>query len=245
MNRVALFDRLFDATQARIGLGRAGSAVPTRPLLNFQFACGKARDAVHSSLDTGLIIGQLGGRPHIEVKSQATDRATFLKRPDLGRRLAPESREKLQAASYDVAFIIADGLSAEAVHRHAVPLLEHVVARLADCSFSPVVIAHQSRVALGDDIGEQLGASIAVMLIGERPGLTSADSLGVYLTWAPKIGRRDHERNCISNIRPLGGQSYENASYLLAWLIREARRRKLTGVKLKDESSGPGRLEAE
>lgn len=245
MNRPVLFDRLLDSTQARIGLGRAGSAVPTAPMLDFQLAHGKARDAVHTPLDSKLIAQQLGVRPHIEVRSRAADRANFLKRPDLGRRLAPESRDSLKTGKYDAVFVIADGLSAEAVHGHAVHLLNRTVASLGDWTFAPIVVASQSRVALGDEIGAKLGAAMVVMLIGERPGLTSADSLGVYLTWAPKVGQRDSERNCISNVRPPEGQSYEKASHLLAWLMKEARRRRLTGVALKDESSGPGRIKAD
>lgn len=242
-SRNPLFGSLRDATQARIGLGRAGSAVPTAPLLDFQLAHGKARDAVHTPLDTAILAEQLGDRQFIEVSSRASDRQTFLKRPDLGKRLSPESESALTASACDAVFVIADGLSAEAVHRHAVPMLDHTMKRLRDWSFGPIVAARQSRVALGDTIGEKLGAAMVVMLIGERPGLSSADSLGVYLTWAPRVGRRDSERNCISNIRPPGGQSYEKASHLLAWLMTEARRRELTGVALKDESGSPDRIE--
>lgn len=228
------FARLRDATQARIGLGRAGNGLPTAPLLDFQLAHARARDAVHAALDTALLTGQLGGWLTIAVASRAGDRATFLQRPDLGRRLDPASADRLTPGEYDAAFVFADGLSATAVHAHAAALFRAVIERLPGWRIAPLVLARQARVALGDDIGAALGAAQVVMLIGERPGLSAADSLGVYLTWDPHPGRRDSERNCISNVRPPHGLSYAAAAGRLAWLMNEARRLRLSGVALKD-----------
>jgi ethanolamine ammonia-lyase small subunit len=231
---------LRDFTPARVDLGRTGHSLPTAELLNFQFAHARARDAVHLPLDTNSLVVELRqkGLPSIVVASAAADRATYLRRPDLGRRLNASSREKLAGVKpgYDAAFVMADGLSALAVHRHAVPLLDHVLPRL-DWHIGPVVIACQGRVAIGDEIGEMLGTSLAVVLIGERPGLSSPDSLGVYLTWQPRLGRTEAERNCISNIRT-EGLSYELAAHKLLFLMTEARHRKLSGVDLK-ENAGP------
>jgi len=231
---------LRDFTPARVDLGRTGHSLPTAELLNFQFAHARARDAVHLPLDTNSLVVELQqkGLPAIVLASAAPDRATYLRRPDLGRRLNASSREKLAGVKpgYDAAFVIADGLSALAVHRHAVPLLDHVLPKL-DWHIAPVVIACQGRVAIGDEIGEMLGASLAIVLIGERPGLSSPDSLGVYLTWQPRLGRTEAERNCISNIRT-EGLSYELAAHKLLFLMTEARHRKLSGVDLK-ENAGP------
>lgn len=238
------FDRLREATQARIGLGRSGNALPTAALLEFQLAHARARDAVHAALDVELIADQLGVEHIMAVRSQAVDRASFLQQPDLGRWLDPSSRAHLRPGSFDAVFVLADGLSATAVHAHGVALYREAIGRLSDWKIAPPVAAQQARVALGDDIGEALGARLAVMLIGERPGLSASDSLGVYLTWEPQRGRRDSERNCISNIRPPHGMSYPDAADLLAWLMREARARHLTGVALKDDRAVPShRLE--
>lgn len=184
------------------------------------------------------------------VASAVTDRAEYLQRPDLGRQLAPASRASLAAqaapadAPYDVAFAVADGLSALAVVRHAVPVLARIVPRLRAEGWrvAPIVAAAQGRVALGDEIGAALGARLMAMLIGERPGLTSPDSLGIYVTWSPAPGRRDAERNCISNVRP-AGLGYELAADRLHFLLSEARRRKLTGIALKDDRVLPPRGE--
>jgi ethanolamine ammonia-lyase small subunit len=228
--------RLRRATPARIGLGRAGDAPPLQAVLAFQLAHARARDAVHAPLDTAALIAGLGGAPHHLVRSQAVERGLYLRRPDLGRRLAEESRAALPAGRWDAVFVIADGLSATAVQRHAVPLWEATLARLPDWRLAPVVVATGARVALSDEIGEALGADLVVMLIGERPGLSVADSLGVYLTWAPRPGLRDAARNCISNIHLFGGLSYAAAAAKLAWLMTEARHRRLTGVGLKDDA---------
>lgn len=236
------FGRLRGTTQARIGLGRAGNGLPTEALLDFQIAHARARDAVHAVLDTDLLVRQLSGWGTAIVESCAIDRATFLQRPDLGRRLDPESRAGLAGGDYDAVFVLADGLSATAVHAHAAALIGAVSGRLAGWRFAPVILARQARVALGDDIGAAVGAAQVVMLIGERPGLTAADSLGVYLTWNPRPGRRDSERNCISNIRPPHGLSCAAAADQLAWLMKEARSRRLSGVALKDNHAPPPSL---
>jgi ethanolamine ammonia-lyase small subunit len=215
-------------TPARVALGRVGHSIPTAELLRFQLDHARARDAVYEALDPGSL-----GLPHVLVRSGAADRATFLRRPDLGRRLADAA--PLARGDYDAAFVIADGLSAPAVHRHARPLLDAVTPRLAGWRLAPLTVVLQGRVAIGDEIGARLGARMAVVLIGERPGLTSPDSLGVYLTWDPRPGRTDAERNCISNIRT-EGLSYEAAAGTLEFLMTAARSRRLSGVLLKDEN---------
>jgi ethanolamine ammonia-lyase small subunit len=232
-------------TRARIALGRAGNSVPTEPLLAFELSHAQARDAVHHPLDADLLHRQLrdAGFATLDVQSAAPDRAHYLRRPDLGRRLSDESRAalaQLPSASPDVVFVVADGLSAFAAARQALPLLQAVAARLDDWRVGPVVVARQARVALGDEIGEILRARFVAMLIGERPGLSSPDSLGVYLTHAPKVGMSDAQRNCISNVRP-EGLGYEAAAHKLHYLLTQARRLGLTGVGLKDDSDAlPG-----
>jgi ethanolamine ammonia-lyase small subunit len=236
------------ATPARIGLGRSGDALPVRDVLDFQLAHAKARDAVHRPLDAGAILEAVPGS--LLVRSAVSDRMAYLRRPDLGRRLHEDCRADLvrhgAPGGYDAVFVIADGLSPVGVQRHAVPLLQACLARLPGWSVAPAVIAVQARVALGDEVGELLGARLVAVLIGERPGLSVADSLGAYVTHAPQVGRRDSERNCVSNIHP-GGLSYDAAADMLAWLMTEARSRKLTGVALKDDraiGASPMRLDA-
>ena len=227
--------RLRDFTSARVDLGRAGHSVPTRELLDFQLAHAKARDAVHTALDVRLLTAELREKnlEFVTLASAAPDRATYLRRPDLGRRLSDESRERL-TGTYELVFVIADGLSALAVHRHAVPLLSQIVPKL-DWRIAPIAIVEQGRVGIGDEIGELLKAQLSVVLIGERPGLSSPDSLGIYLTWQPRIGRTEAERNCISNIRA-EGLSYAAAAQKLLFFINEARRLKLTGFGLKEDA---------
>lgn len=227
------FDRLRGLTQARIALGRVGQALPTAAMLDFQLAHARARDAVNAALSTDGLAEAIGGRAVIEVASRAGDHATYLRRPDLGRLLDPADSARLSPGPCDAALIVADGLSATAVHRHAASLLMALIDRLEGWSLAPVVVARHARVALGDEIGAALGARIAVVLIGERPGLSAPDSLGAYLTWAPRRGRLDSERNCVSNIRPPHGLGYAAAAERIAALMREARRRALTGVGLK------------
>jgi ethanolamine ammonia-lyase small subunit len=228
-----LTDRLRAATQARVGLGRAGQAEPTAAMLAFQLDHARARDAVHAALTSAGFAAAIGGRPVIEVRSRAADRAEYLQRPDLGRLLDPANAAAI-VPDGEIAIVVADGLSATAVHRHAASLVLALCERLEDWRIAPVVIARQARVALGDEIGAALGVDMVVMLIGERPGLSAPDSLGAYLTWAPAPGRRDSERNCVSNIRPPHGLGYTAAADRITWLMREARRLRLTGVGLKD-----------
>ncbi len=239
------WNALREFTNARIALGRAGNSLPTAPLLAFDLSHAQARDAVHHPLDADALHEQLRahGFASLDVHSAAPDREHYLRRPDLGRRLSDESREALMRVAIDpldVVFVIADGLSAFAASRQSLPLLQAVCARLTDWKIGPVVVARQSRVALGDEIGELLKTQLVVMLIGERPGLSSPDSLGIYLTWAPKTGCTDAQRNCISNVRP-EGLSYDAAAHRLHYLLTHARRLGLTGVGLKDESDAlPG-----
>ncbi|RFU47331.1 ethanolamine ammonia-lyase subunit EutC [Paraburkholderia sp. DHOC27] len=227
-------------TNARIALGRAGSGMPTEALLAFNLSHAQARDAVHHPLDADALHEQLRahGFTTLDVHSAAPDREHYLRRPDLGRRLSDESRALLAQSSVEppeVVFVIADGLSAFAASKQSIPLMQAVVARLADWKIGPMVVARQARVALGDEIGELLKSKMVVMLIGERPGLSSPDSLGIYLTYAPKVGCTDAQRNCISNVRP-EGLNYAAAAHKLHYLLTHARRLGLTGVGLKDDS---------
>ncbi|RVT98901.1 ethanolamine ammonia-lyase subunit EutC [Rhodovarius crocodyli] len=222
-------------TSARVGLGRVGTAQPSGAQLAFNAAHAAARDAVWSLLDTQALVAALPG-PVLRVRSQARDRREYLLRPDLGRKLHPEDAAMLagHAAPGSLVFLVADGLCATGVQAHA-PALIRAVAPLLGLPLGPVVVAEQARVALGDAVGEALGAAAVAVLIGERPGLSATDSLGCYLTWAPRIGRTDAERNCISNIRPEGMPPAE-AAPKLAWLVRAAMELGETGVALKDES---------
>ncbi len=237
--------RLRCFTDARIGLGRAGNGLPTAHLLDFRLAHALARDSVHSALDADVLSAdirtRLPGLPGpLVVASQATDRRCYLQRPDLGRRLSPQHRDTLPNVGCDVVFVVADGLSSAAVHANAPALLEATVPLLDGWTIGPTVVARHARVALADDIGEHMGASMSVILIGERPGLSSPASLSAYITWQPRIGRQNHERNCISNIRP-DGCPVEVAAQRLATLMAAARRRALTGVGLKDAVRDLGR----
>ncbi len=231
-------------TNARIALGRAGDSLPTDAMLAFQLDHARARDAVHLPFDSAGVAQQLQAHGYevIQVQSAAPSRDVYLKRPDLGRRLDARSRQALEQRAratnqtYDAAFVIADGLSALAVHQHAVPLLLRVVPALGGLGWriAPIVVAAQGRVALCDEIGALLRAEQVAIAIGERPGLSVADSLGVYLTFAPHVGRTDADRNCISNLHP-HGLSYDAAQQTLLYLMSQARRLKLTGVALKDD----------
>ncbi|KPA91596.1 Ethanolamine ammonia-lyase light chain [Pseudomonas asplenii] len=232
-------------TPARIALGRTGTSLPTRAQLDFQFAHAQARDAVHLPFDHAGLASQLAerGRETLLLHSAADDRHSYLQRPDLGRRLndasARQLRDYAQAhpGGVDLAIVVADGLSALAVHRHTVPFLTRLEEQLAaeGWSQSPVILVEQGRVAVADEIGELLGAKMVVILIGERPGLSSPDSLGLYFTYNPKVGLTDAHRNCISNVR-LEGMSYGLAAHKLLYLMKEACRRQLSGVNLKDEA---------
>jgi ethanolamine ammonia-lyase small subunit len=232
-------------TPARIALGRTGTSLPTSAQLDFQFAHAQARDAVHLPFDHAGLSAQLSdrGRESLLLHSAAVDRNSYLQRPDLGRKLSDDSALSLRdyAAAHpggvDLAIVVADGLSALAVHRHTLPFLTRLEEQMSgdDWSIAPVVLVEQGRVAVGDEIGQLLGAKMLVMLIGERPGLSSPDSLGLYFTYNPKIGLTDAYRNCISNVR-LEGLSYGMAAHRLLYLMREACRRQLSGVNLKDEA---------
>jgi ethanolamine ammonia-lyase small subunit len=229
-------------TPARVGLGRSGAGLPTKALLDFTLDHARARDAVHAAFDSAGVVRALGefGVTPIEVASCATARSDYLRRPDLGRMLASESRQLLEAARGDGAelvIVVGDGLSPTAVHHHAGDLLHHLLPHLAQHGISTghIVVAAGARVALGDEIGEVLAARMVAVLIGERPGLSAPDSLGVYLTFDPRVGRTDAERNCVSNIHGSGLSSAE-AAFKIAWLIREGLGRRVSGVALKDES---------
>ena len=233
------WEKLKEYTAARIALGRTGSSVPTDYLLQFQLAHAKARDAVYAKLTTELLQEELQklSQQSIVVHSKALDRTTYLKRPDLGRQLNEESAEKLKAlpsSAYDICFVLADGLSAFAVEQNALPLLKAVLPKLSAYSIAPICIALQSRVALGDEIAYLLNSRMVIILIGERPGLSAADSMGIYLTYQPKPGTTDERRNCISNIR-LGGLHPTFAAEKALYLINESFRLKLSGVALKED----------
>jgi ethanolamine ammonia-lyase small subunit len=229
-------------TQARIALGRAGHAVPTQALLDFQLAHAQARDAVHFPWNTDAFAGQVRelGEEVLILDTPVTNRSEYLRRPDLGRVLDEESRtwlRNLQASETDVALIVTNGLSSTAIERHGIGLLKTIVESLKSrkIRIAPVSLVANGRVALSDDIGSALAAKVAVIVVGERPGLSTADSLGIYLTYAPQMGNTDAGRNCISNIRPPEGLSYAAAAAKLVYLIEEAIRRGYSGVELKDQ----------
>lgn len=246
---------LCEFTDARIGLGRAGISLPTERLLAFQLAHAQAKDAVHLPLDVGSLCDALAElrhpvarKPALRLHTQASDRITYLQRPDLGRCLDEDSRALVNRAdsdgaaraACDLAFVVVDGLSARAVQAHAAPFIDALTALLVDdnehdWTLAPLTVIEQGRVAIGDEVGELLNARAVLVLVGERPGLSSPDSLGLYLTWDPHRGVSDAERNCISNVRP-AGLALEEAAKRAFYLLREARRLELTGVKLKDRS---------
>ena len=211
---------------ARISLGRVGHSLPTRELLAFQMAHARAKDAVLNDLNRSFFASY---EPLI-VHSSAQNRAIYLRRPDLGRRVADP--QILKRGDYDAVLILADGLSATAVHRYAGPVLDSLLLLLEGWKLGPIVVAHQARVAIADEIGELMGAKMSVILIGERPGLSSPDSLGAYLTWGPRVGRNDSERNCVSNIREEGLKP-ELAARRIAMLMEAARGQRISGVHLK------------
>jgi ethanolamine ammonia-lyase small subunit len=243
-------------TDARIGLGRAGISLPTAEMLAFQLSHAQARDAVIFPLDIETLTQQLSAikalntlAAPIHLHSQAVDRTTYLQRPDLGRKLNQKSRQVLldymnqqeqsPKEKYDLAIVVVDGLSSLGVQTNAHPFITDLLALLDQdkkhWKIAPISIVQQGRVAIGDDIGELLNAQTVMVLIGERPGLSSPDSLGLYFTWSPKTGLNDASRNCISNIRP-AGLPYQEAARRAIYLLREANKLKLTGVKLKDRS---------
>ena len=228
-------------TDARIALGRAGVSQPTSSQLDFQLAHAQARDAVHRELDAAVVASELatlpGLAPALLLHSAAPDRATYLQRPDLGRQLDASSRAAVTAQPCDLALVIADGLSALAIAQNVVPFLAVLLGRLQQdrWTIAAPVIVRQGRVAIGDEIGQLLQARAVVVLVGERPGLSSPDSMGLYLTWGPRVGLQDASRNCISNVRP-EGMPYAQAAYRLHYLLSQAFARQLSGVGLKDET---------
>lgn len=236
-------------TQARIGLGRAGDALPTSQVLALRSAHAEARDAVHLPYDVDRLahgLTDLGLEVH-RVRSQAPDRATYLRRPDLGRR--PDTLDHVPSSppgTHDVGLVLADGLSARALDDHALPLTGALLSRLAGAGLTtaPVVLAEQARVGLGDHVGAHLGVTTLVVVIGERPGLSVASSLGLYLTHDPRPGRRDSERNCVSNVHPPDGLDYDQAADVFLRLVLGARELGESGVRLKDpgyQIETPGR----
>ena len=246
MNRLALRD----FTAARVEIARTGHSLRTTDLLTLRIAHAQARDAVHTPFNTDEILSKLQPefRDCVLVRTMATNRTTYLHRPDLGRCLDEGSRISLKNRHgvYDVVFVLADGLSALAVQNHAAPTLEALSTALRGWTMAPLVVVEQARVAIGDQIAECLGAKQSVVLIGERPGMSSPDSLGCYLTWSPRQGLTDADRNCVSNIRG-GGLSYQAAAHRIAFLLIESRRRKLSGVLLKEnagEQIAPAALES-
>jgi ethanolamine ammonia-lyase small subunit len=226
-------------TTARIALGRTGTAIPLKEVLAFRLAHANARDAVYSRLDTNLLLEQLQGfhKDMLLLHSSAADRYEYLQRPDKGRRLDAQSIEQLASAAHqqDVAIVLADGLSATAMNVHTYPLLELLLPmlELAGMSIAPLCLVEQGRVAIGDEIGALLRVRMTIVLIGERPGLSAADSMGAYITFGPRIGNTDEARNCISNIRREGLQ-YIQAAGKICYLVQEAFRLQLSGVRLKD-----------
>lgn len=231
-------------TPARIGLGRSGVSATTREVLDFSLAHAQARDAIHLPLDADALVAQVQaqGWPDVRVvSSRARSRHEYLLRPDLGRRLDPADAERLQApeAAPDLVLVVGDGLSPLGIQRHAPALLAALRDALDPAlRLGPLVVVREARVAVGDEVGERLRAGMVAMLVGERPGLSSPDSVGIYLTHSPRVGCSDAQRNCISNVRP-AGQDPVTAARRLAWLVAEGRRLGLTGVGLKDHSGLP------
>ncbi|HEX2841584.1 ethanolamine ammonia-lyase subunit EutC [Hyphomicrobium sp.] len=238
------WDKLRRYTPARIALGRAGTSLPTKPHLEFQLAHARARNAVHHELDVATLEAALKARGHepCVLHSAADNRPMYLQRPDKGRRLDEPSQQELAKMArppegYDVVFVIGDGLSSFAIEENAAPFLDVILPPLADQKWrvAPLVVVREARVAVGDEVGELLGASMVVVLIGERPGLSSPDSMGIYMTLKPRVGLTDEARNCISNVRR-EGLSYDLAAHKLLYLMTEARKRGHSGVQLKDEA---------
>ena len=222
-------------TAARIGLARSGPSLATGALLELRLAHASARDAVHAEWDEAALAEALGGA--LTVASRAADRRTYLLRPDLGRALRDEDRVALasQRGAFDLAVVVADGLSAKAAERHAPAVLQRLLPRLGAWRMAPLILARHARVALADQVAAALGATAALILIGERPGLSAPDSLGAYLTWAPGPATTDAARNCVSNIRP-EGLGYDPAARTLAFLLARMRELRLSGIALKDDS---------
>ena len=231
------YAKLKTLTNARIGLNHSGISITTNHLLDFQLAHAMAQDAVYLELDRSILDSL--NMPILLLHSQASNKEVYLQRPDLGRRLDNKSIETIKKtkkdASYDVAIVVVDGLSSLAVHENACKFIQYLQKELADLSLAPLCLVEQGRVAVGDEIGELLHAKAVIVLIGERPGLSSPDSLGLYFTWNPRIGLTDESRNCISNIRPQG-LSYKEAVKKTMYLLKEAKSLGCSGVNLKDRT---------
>ncbi len=233
---------LKEFTKARIALGRCGSSIPTHELLDFRMAHAKAIDAVHIPLDCESIASRLESdfkEKVLIVHSAAKGRSEYLKRPDLGRILSEESSDRIKSlpkkAEYDISVVIADGLSATAIEKNVIPFCGILIPELKkQYSLAPIVIAQQGRVAIGDSVSELFHAKMVILLVGERPGLKSPDSMGIYMTYNPFYGITEDKRNCISNVRE-HGLSYPMASFKLLYLLEESFKRRISGVNLKDE----------
>jgi ethanolamine ammonia-lyase small subunit len=223
-------------TPARLALGRVGNGLPTKRVLEFELAHARARDAVTAPFDAAAVAAALNRPSTLLLATEAVARETYLMNPDAGRRLSAMSRERLQRGRYDAVLVIADGLSSTAIHAHGAILARLILAALPSLNWAPVTIVSGGRVAIGDAIAEALGAELCIVLIGERPGLSAADAVGLYVTFAPRPGAtRDADRNCISNVRP-GGLALSDATHRLAWLVNESRRIRLTGTALKEDA---------
>lgn len=236
--------KLSTLTNARIGLGHCGVSLPTKHMLDFQLAHAMAQDAVYLELDA-KVLDQLN-IPTILLHSQAKNRIIYLQRPDLGKRLDQESIEKIKNTKkesfYDLAIVVVDGLSSLAIHENACNFIELLSKELPYYSLAPHCVVKQGRVAIGDEVGELLNAKVVIVLIGERPGLSSPDSMGLYLTWEPRVGLTDERRNCISNIR-FQGLSYDEAVKKTLYLLNESKRLQYSGVNLKERTTSPNKLE--
>ncbi len=234
-------------TAARIGLPRTGASLTTPALLDFRLAHARARDAVGAALDCDGLLAALAAlrQTALVCRSAAGDRRTYLMRPDLGRQLDQASLDLLQSSPSPggLAIVLADGLSAQATHKHALPLLQALLPLLTAQGWvvAPIVLLHNGRVAAGDAAARALQAVAVLVLIGERPGLSAPDSLGAYMTWAPGTGTSDADRNCVSNIRPQG-LAPEAAAGKIAWLLGQMRRQQRSGVALKDLTGQPPAL---
>jgi ethanolamine ammonia-lyase small subunit len=227
-------------TPARVALGRAGNGLPTRRVLEFQLAHARARDAVRAPFDAAAVAKALA--PAVLLETRAENRLAYLMNPNLGRALAPSARVRLTPGTFDGVLVIADGLSATAIHAHGAALARYIFARTPEIAWAPTAIVRNGRVAVGDAVAQALGVDFAVVMIGERPGLSAADSVGLYLTLAPRAGvTKDADRNCISNVRP-GGLALDAAAHRLGWLISQARKLGLSGVALKEDAPEAARL---
>ncbi len=230
-------------TQARIALGKKGVSVPAKEMLQFKMDHAHARDAVFSLLEIDKLSKELKSfnLPVFLLKSKATDKHLYLKRPDLGRKLDENSIEQLSVLrdmQYDVCIAITDGLSATAINNHAKNILVALMPLLnkANIKIAPLCLIERGRVAIADEVSSWMNAKLSLILIGERPGLSSPDSLGAYITYNPSIGLKDERRNCVSNIRP-EGLKYKEAANKIFYLIKEAFRLKLSGVELKENDT--------